>query len=456
MSRLVIVSNRVGPLRDTGKAGGLAVALVDVLKERGGVWFGWTGEISEAGTHSELKRERKGDIELATIDISEADNQEFYAGYANRTLWPIMHYRLDVAEFSPDFEAGYNRVNHRFAVRLQPLLRGDDRIWVHDYQFMPLGAHLREMGIDNPLGFFLHIPWPPTEILSALPRHKGLVRTMLAYDLIGFQTEKDRRHFTDYLREEAGGVELPDGRWEVFGRVARIEAFPIGIDTRGFRAFAESADAQRQIQRLEQTLHGRKQIVGVDRIDYSKGIPHRFRAFGRLLEDFPENCGQVSMLQISPPSRGEVFAYAEIRRELERLAGHINGRYADIDWTPIRFLSRSFQRRSLAGIYRKSRIGLVTSLRDGMNLVAKEYVAAQDPEDPGVLVLSRFAGAAETMKEAVITNPYAADETAAALQASLKMPLDERRARHAALYDKLARFDARWWAEAFLGRLEAP
>lgn len=455
MSRLVIVSNRVGPLKDTGKAGGLAVALVDVLRDTGGLWFGWSGEVTEAGTFSELKRERRGNVELATIDVSPADNEEFYAGYANRTLWPMLHYRLDVAEFSPVFEAGYHRVNERFAARLRPLVGEGDRIWVHDYHFLPLGARLRELGVSGPIGFFLHIPWPPTEVLSALPRHRDLVRAMLAYDLIGLQTERDRRHFVDYLREEAGGHELPDGRWEAWGQVVRVEAFPIGIDTEGYRGFVSTPEARREIQRLDRHLRGRAQIVGVDRIDYSKGIPHRFRAFERLLEDQPELRGRVSLLQISPPSRGEVFAYAEIRRELEHLAGSVNGRYADIDWTPIRFMTRGFPRRALAGIYSRSRVGLVTSLRDGMNLVAKEYVAAQEPEDPGVLVLSRFAGAAEAMSEAMIVNPYAADETAAALQAALQMPLDERRARHGALYARLLEADARWWANTFLDRLAA-
>ncbi len=454
MGRLIVVSNRVGPMKDTGKAGGLAVALVDVLRERGGIWFGWTGEISEAGTFSDLRREKSRAIELATIDMTPADSEEFYAGYANRTLWPILHYRLDVAEFSHDFEAGYNRVNERFATRLRPLIGHDDRIWVHDYHFLPFGAYLRNMGVKNKIGFFLHIPWPPTEIISALPRHRWLVRSMLDYDLIGFQTERDRRHFVDYLREEAGGFEHADGRWEAWGKVVRVEAFPIGIDTEGFRGYAESAEAKREIGRLDRALIGRDQIVGVDRIDYSKGIPHRFRAFERLLDEYPDFRGRVSLLQISPPSRGEVFAYAEIRRELEHLAGHVNGRFAHIDWTPIRFLSRSFPRRALAGIYRKSRVGLVTSLRDGMNLVAKEYVAAQDPDDPGILVLSCFTGAAEEMGEALITNPYATDETAEALKTALTMPLDERRARHAALYARLVAHDAAWWANAFLARLE--
>lgn len=454
MSRLVVVSNRVGPLRDTGRAGGLAVALVDVLRERGGLWFGWTGAVTEAGTFSDLTRERVKAVELATIDISPADNAEFYAGYANRTLWPMLHYRLDLAEFSPAFEAGYRRVNQRFATRLRPLIAEDDRIWVHDYHFLTLGAELRALGVTQRLGFFLHIPWPPTEILSALPRHRDLVRAMLAYDVIGLQTDRDRRHFADYLVEEAGGFAHGDGTVEAWGRRVRVEAFPIGIDTEGYASFAVSPEARRERARLDRHLRGRAQIIGVDRIDYSKGIPHRFRAFERLFDDYPDWRGKVSLLQVAPPSRGEVDAYADIRRELEHLAGHVNGRFADIDWTPIRFITRGFPRKSLAGLYRASRVGLVTPLRDGMNLVAKEYVAAQDPEDPGVLVLSRFAGAAEVMTEAIICNPHAVDETAAAIEHALTMQPDERRARHAALWDKLVRGDARHWANAFLARLE--
>ncbi|WP_181703005.1 alpha,alpha-trehalose-phosphate synthase (UDP-forming) [Chthonobacter albigriseus] len=455
MGRVIIVSNRVGPLKDTGKAGGLAVALVDVLRERGGTWFGWSGEISEAGTFSEMKKEGSRSVELATIDIDPTDNAEFYAGYANRTLWPVLHYRLDLAEFSPVFEAGYRRVNQRFADRLRPLIGPDDRIWVHDYHFFHLAAELRAMGVGNPIGFFLHIPFPPVDMISALPRHRDLVRALMAYDVIGLQTDRDRRHLVDYLREEAGGFDHGDGRVEAWGRTSRIHAFPIGIDTEGFHGFAETPEAKRERSRLERHLTGRRQIVGVDRIDYSKGIPHRFRALERFFDDYPDERGTVSLLQVAPPSRGEVDAYADIRRELEHLAGHINGRFADLDWTPIRFITRGFPRRGLAGIYRSSRVALVTPLRDGMNLVAKEYVAAQKHDDPGVLILSRFAGAAETMGEALIVNPYAADEVAAAIKAALDMPLDERRARHFALYRRLLEGDAKTWANNFISALEA-
>jgi trehalose 6-phosphate synthase len=453
MGKLIVVSNRVGPLRDTGKAGGLAVALIDVLRQRGGVWFGWSGKVSEEGTFSELRRERSKDVELATIDLSQADYEEFYLGYANRTLWPILHYRLDIAEMDRPFEQGYRRVNERFASRLMPLVGPDDTIWVHDYHFFPLAAQLRAMGARNRIGFFLHIPFPPPDILTALPRHLGFVRAMLAYDLIGFQTERDRKHFVTYLTEEAGGTDHGDGTVEAFGRRVRVGAFPIGIDTAGFRDFAVSPEARRESGRLSRSLSGRTQIVGVDRIDYSKGLIARFRGFERLLDNYPETRGQATFLQIAPPSRGDVDAYADIRRELEGLAGHVNGRFADIDWTPIRFITRAFPRKALAGIYRSSRVGYVTPFRDGMNLVAKEYVAAQDPEDPGILILSRFAGAMQEMREAIIVNPYSTEELAEALQTALRMPQEERTARHRTLYARLLSNDARSWANSFLRAL---
>jgi trehalose 6-phosphate synthase len=412
--------------------------------------------VTEAGTAGPLKVENVRNVELATLGLTQAEHDAFYAGYANGTLWPIFHYRLDLADFNRTYEDGYRRVNERFAARLRPLIGPDDVVWVHDYHFFHLAQELRALGVTNRIGFFLHIPFPGPDILTALPRHGRLVRSMLAYDLVGFQSERDRRHFATYVVEEAGGTELGDGRLTAHGLRTRAAAFPIGIDTAGFAGFAVSVAAQRQQDRILRMLGGRQQIIGVDRLDYSKGLPERFRAFERMLEDYPESLGRVSLMQIAPESRAALEAYSDIRRELEGLAGHINGRFADVDWTPIRFLTRAFPRRSLAGLCRASRIGLVTPLRDGMNLVAKEYVAAQDPADPGVLVLSRFAGAAEELREGLIVNPYATEEVAEALHTAVKMPLDERQARFEAMYARLARNDANAWANAFLNALEAP
>ncbi|WP_306027839.1 trehalose-6-phosphate synthase [Stappia sp. MMSF_3263] len=453
MSRLVVVSNRVGPLKDTGRAGGLAVALVDALTETGGLWFGWSGEVSEEGSFGNLKQAGTRKVGMATVDMTQADYDEFYAGYSNKTLWPVLHYRLDLAVFDRRLEDGYRRVNERFATRLRPLLAPDDIVWVHDYHFLPFAAELRGMEVENPLGFFLHIPFPAPEVLAGLPNAATLVRRMLAYDVIGFQSRRDAANFRRFVVEELDGVETGDGELAVGGRRVVARAFPIGIDAAGFARQATTPEARRQTGRVEKLLAGRQQIIGVDRIDYSKGLPERFRAFGRLLDDYPENRGRVSLMQVAPPSRAELDAYAEIRRELEELTGNINGRFADLDWTPIRYMTRSFTRRALAGLYRASRVALVTPLRDGMNLVAKEYVAAQRAEDPGVVVLSRFAGAAEVMPEALIVNPHSAEGVAASLQTALNMPLDERRDRWQAIFDRICENDASAWAHSFLETL---
>lgn len=453
MSRLVVVSNRVGPLKDTGRAGGLAVALVDALAQAGGIWFGWSGETSEEGTFGNVRRVGSRKVLLATLDMTPADYDAFYVGYANKTLWPVFHYRLDLAVFDRHAEEGYLRVNDRFASRLRSLLRPDDVIWVHDYHFLPFAASLRAMEVENPTGFFLHIPFPAPEVLAALPNAAQMVRRMLAYDVIGFQSRRDAANFRRFAVEELGVCEAKNGDLRLGPRRTVVRAFPIGIDAEGFARQATTPDARRHTRRTEKLLAGRQQIIGVDRIDYSKGLPERFRAFGRLLEDYPENRGRISLMQVAPPSRAELDAYAEIRRELEALTGNINGRFADLDWTPIRYMTRSFTRRALAGLYRASRVALVTPLRDGMNLVAKEYVAAQRAEDPGVVVLSRFAGAAEEMSEALIVNPHSAEEVAASLQAALTMPLDERRDRWQALFDRICENDAASWARAFLAAL---
>lgn len=450
MSRLVVVSNRVGPLKDTGRAGGLAVALVDALTKSGGIWFGWSGDISDEGTFGAFKTHTSKSVKMIQLDMTQSDYDDFYAGYANRTLWPVLHYRLDLADFDRRFEQGYRYVNERFSTRLRPLLEPDDIIWVHDYHFLTFAAQLRAMAVKNPIAFFLHIPFPPPEVLAALPNAAAIVRSMLAYDLIGFQTERDASNFRRFVEEELDGKDLGDGRLSVSGGEVIAKAYPIGIDAESFSKFAMSPDARKSTNRLEKLMGGRQQIIGVDRIDYSKGLPERIRAFERLLEDYPENRGRVSLMQIAPPSRSDLDAYIEIRRQLDELTGHINGRFADIDWTPIRFITRSFTRRSLSGVYRASRVGLVTPLRDGMNLVAKEYIAAQRPEDPGVLVLSRFAGAAEQMKEAVIVNPHSAEEVAAGLQHALTMPLDERRDRWQIMFDRLCRDDAIAWSRQIM------
>jgi len=449
--RLVVVSNRVGPLSDSGKAGGLAVGLADALKARGGVWFGWSGETSELGTGSELHRQAVGDVELITVDMTEQEQEEFYGGYANTTLWPLMHYRLDLASFERRFEATYRHVNERMAARLSPLLTDEDTLWIHDYHYLLMGSELRRSGFSGPIGFFLHIPFPSPEIFAALPNANEIVRSMVDYDVIGFQTDRDCRNFVRYVVEELGGTQVDADTVRLGDRTTIAGAFPIGIDAEGFEKLARSADAVALRKKLYTMLEGRKQVLGVDRLDYSKGIPERFRAFAELLDHYPENRGKASLLQIAPLSRAELETYRDLRRELEELAGNINGRFGMLDWTPIRIMTRGFTRRALAGICRASRVGLVTPLRDGMNLVAKEYVAAQDPADPGALVLSRFAGAAKELQGgALMVNPHDPVDVASALQKALIMPLDERRSRWETMRKPVFSTTAQSWCRSFL------
>lgn len=460
MNRLIIISNRVAPVTEgKSQAGGLAVAILEALKRQGGIWFGWNGEIEESAEATEPILKEAGNITYATMPLSRRDHDEYYNGYANATLWPLLHYRLDLASFDAATYEAYRRVNALFAERVTPLLRDQDLVWVHDYHLMPLGQELRRRGHGQRMGFFLHTPWPSPEILSALPAMVELVESLCAYDLIGFHTRDDLGCFTQCVAVSgAGTVEMAEDGASAHitaadGRRVEARIFPISIDTANLEKLAAQAAQSEATQRLRDSLVGRALIVGVDRLDYSKGLPQRFTAFQELLDRYPENLSAVSFLQIAPPSRSDVAEYQQIRRELETMAGHINGHFADFDWVPIRYLNRSFGRRTLAGFYRAAQVGLVTPLRDGMNLVAKEYVAAQDPDDPGVLVLSRFAGAAREMGEALLVNPYDTGEVAECLQRALHMPLAERKERHAAMLQHLREHDITRWREDYVTAL---
>ncbi|WP_333829273.1 alpha,alpha-trehalose-phosphate synthase (UDP-forming) [Pararhodobacter sp.] len=453
--RLVIVSNRVADLRSSRQSGGLAVGLADALRERGGIWFGWNGK-REGETGGAVESHEVGKVTCIGAPISPDDFAAYYLGYANSVLWPLFHYRLDLVDYHTDSFEAYMRVNEAFARQLMPFLKPDDVIWVHDYHLIPLAACLRRLGCRQRIGFFLHIPFPPPDLLSASPHHGELVDALVDYDLVGFQTHTDVSNLKTYLTTHTRARELPDNNFELACRSVQIKRFPIGIDAAGFTALARKGDPDPAIARMRRRMSERKQIIGVDRLDYSKGLPERFRAFETLLAQHPELVGQVSFLQVAPPTRGEVDAYADIRAELERLSGAINGRFADFDWTPLKYICRSIPRTKLAPLLCYSRVGLVTPLRDGMNLVAKEYVAAQDPDDPGVLVLSQFAGAAEEMQEALIVNPYDIDDMAAQLYQALTMSLDERRTRHAALLAHVTTCTAHSWMTDFLTTLTAP
>ncbi|MBU1213139.1 MAG: trehalose-6-phosphate synthase [Alphaproteobacteria bacterium] len=453
MSRLVIVSNRVADVSKSVQSGGLAVALADALRERGGIWFGWDGRVVADDAPINVTINQYEEVQTATLPLNQRDYDEYYVGFSNNVLWPSFHYRLDLGVIDSKSIEGYRRVNQRFARSLAALLEPDDLIWVHDYHFIPLAAELRALGVKQRIGFFLHIPFPPPDIFLAVPEQLWLARALFSYDLVGFQTASDTSNFIRYVLERAEGEQLSESELSAFGCTTRFESFPIGIDVGAFHAMANTPKAEEQIQRIHRRSMASSQIIGVDRLDYSKGLPDRLRAFRRLLELYPENRKAVTLMQISPPTREDVAAYSDIRQELEGLSGAINGEYSDFDWTPVRYIHRAIPRDTLAALFRGSQVGLVTPLRDGMNLVAKEYVAAQDEDNPGALVLSRFAGAAEDLVEAILVNPYDTDEVALALQRALTMRIEERRERHQALIRRVREHDVTNWRESFLDRL---
>lgn len=455
MNRLIVISNRVSAAtgQASGAQGGLAVALTAALREYRGLWFGWSGQQTEHFT-GQIHFEREDGVTTATVDLEEQDIDEYYNGYANRTLWPLFHYRIDLAEYERDFAGGYQRANERFADTVHPLIEPDDAIWIQDYHMIPLGNELRKRGCRNRIGFFLHIPWPPRRLLATLPEARTLVETLFAYDVIGFHTDEWLESFCDFVRAECD-VEVGDGWIRGGGRDVRLITCPIGIDSKEFAALADSEVARETCRRMRESSNGRAMIVGVDRLDYSKGLEERFLGYERFLSEHPDERKEVFLLQIAPPSRGAVESYQRIRSTLESLSGRINGSHADIDWVPIRYVNQGYPRDVLAGVYRAARIGLVTPLRDGMNLVAKEYVAAQDPEDPGVLILSRFAGAAAQMQDALLVNPYSAEELADAIWTALRMPLEERIARWRRLHASVVEQDVMWWRQRFTDALMA-
>ena len=454
MSRLIIISNRVSATTSggSGSQGGLAVALSAALRESGGIWFGWSG----AETHKftgHINLQRNVGVTTATIDLEAQDIDEYYNGYANRTLWPLFHFRTDLAEYERGFAGGYERVNARFADTVSPLLEADDLIWVNDYHLIPLGRELRQRGWKNRIGFFLHIPWPPMRLLLSLPSHRELVESLFAYDVIGFQTHDGVETFLDYARGELHADIGDNGVVTHEGQSVRVIACPIGIDTADFVISANGPVARELHRRMRISANDRTMIIGVDRLDYSKGLQERFLGYERFLTGHPSVQQDIFLLQIAPPSRSDVQSYQEIRATLDGLSGRINGEFADAEWVPIRYVNKGYPRDQLAGMYRAARIGLVTPLRDGMNLVAKEYVAAQDPQNPGVLILSRFAGAAEQLTDALLVNPHSPEEIADALAGALAMPLDERVARWRAMMDNIEQEDVIWWRRKFTDAL---
>jgi len=449
LARIFIISNRVAVPKAGLQPGGLEVALKATLKKHTCVWLGWSGELSDTARTQTF---HKGRNAYVVTDLGGDDFEEYYNGFANRVLWPIFHYRLDLAEFSRRDLSGYWRVNNQFADELVQRLKPDDIVWVHDYHLIPLAKVLRERGVNNRIGFFLHIPLPPPEILTAMPNHDTLIPALGDYDLVGFQTDGDAANFARYLARELGTPTHISHRLGDGERAMRIGTFPVGIETREFNRLAGRAVRTQLVGQVMKSIPG-VLMIGVDRLDYSKGIPARLEAYERFLAAHPEWHGKITYLQITPKSRSQIKEYSEMAEAVNATAGRINGAYSNAAWSPMRYVNRPYSRTALSGLYRAAKVGLVTPMRDGMNLVAKEFVAAQDDEDPGVLILSRFAGAASEFGAAVLVNPYDPDAVGAAIARAMAMPLEERRRRHSELFAALLRNDIADWGDNFLKAL---
>jgi trehalose 6-phosphate synthase len=452
---VIVVSNRVARAKsDEPIAGGLAAALIPMVRDSGAIWVGSSGQTADtpAAKDNFGKIEALGNGALVTVDMPTGHYRGFYEGFANSALWPALHSRPDLIQVTAEDYASYREVNAFMARALLRFTGPDAVFWVQDYHFLPLGAEMRRLQIGRPIGFFLHTPWAERRTMAALPSHAELVQAMLAYDLIGFQTDEDRQNFEDYLQLELG-LSTVDGTVTSPSGLSHLATFPIGIDVDEFSSRATKATTRADVTRLRASLQDAKLVLGVDRLDYSKGLGNRIRAFGRMLEIEPRLRRSVSFLQVAVPTRGNIRAYRELKSELASLVGEVNGRHGEVDWTPIRYLNKSFSQLTLAGFYRAAHVGLVTPLHDGMNLVAKEYVAAQNPFDPGVLVLSSFAGAAKELDAALLVNPHDIDEMARQIAAALVMSLDERRARWHAMVGKLRSCSVQSWFADFLRAL---
>jgi alpha,alpha-trehalose-phosphate synthase [UDP-forming]/trehalose-phosphatase len=458
---LLVVSNRLPELRratapgDKRKrnVGGLVSALEPALRARRGLWLGWSGRTGADADPTRVGLDDEGRPSLAWVDLPEDWHRKYYNGFCNRTLWPLFHTFPGRVRFSDEAWDCYRDANRAFAAAAGELVSEDTPIWLHDYHLLLAGRALRRQGHRGPLGLFLHIPFPGLDVFDMLPWAEQLLDAMLDFDLLGFHTAR----YVENFRQCVGALspaKVSDDAVEHRGRRVRLRAFPIGIVPEPFQAPAEP-DVAEEVAKLLQAIAPSRLVLGVDRLDYTKGIPERLHAFGRMLELFPEWRGRVSLVQISVPSRADVPEYAEQRSRIENTVGRINGEFGEATWVPVRYLYRSYSHRQLAELYRAAAVGYVTPLRDGMNLVAKEFVAAQDPAEPGVLVLSRFAGAAAELRDAVLTNPWHTDGMARDLDRALRMGLEERRQRQEKLLAVVSKTTAATWAEDFLAALEA-
>ena len=469
--RLVVASNRLPiVLQRDGQdrwsaapgAGGLVSAMTPVLRHRGGIWVGWPGVPSEENADLDgalATVSREGGFSYQPVALGRQEVEGFYLGFSNEIIWPLFHDMPSRCTYEPSYWEHYLVANRRFAQTLAETCRADDYLWVHDYHLMSTGAMLKARGYQGDIGFFLHIPFPADEIFLQLPWRRQIIRDLAGYDLIGFQTQRDRRNFLACMRMLFPGtqvvgkghvvsVRIPlSGDW----RRLRAGVFPISIDYRALAQRARSEGVARQCARIRADLQGRAIVLGVDRLDYTKGLPHRLRAFRSLLRRHPEMHERITLIQHVVPSRESIPEYDKLRHEIDYLVSEINGEFTLSGWVPIHYVSRNLQIDELVAYYRAADVMLVTSLKDGMNLVAKEFVASQVDRD-GVLILSEFAGAAaQLQKGAMLVNPHDEVGVADSLLQAVRMPPEERRARMQKLRRAVRELDIFRWVDAFLG-----
>jgi trehalose 6-phosphate synthase len=474
-NRLVIVSNRLpialekdsaGCWRAEPGSGGLVTAIAPVLRDRGGLWIGWPGttETEEMDLKALLHEAVKGSgYTFEPVPLTEEEVGNYYYGFANEILWPLFHDLQTRCNFDPAYWRVFQDVNRKFANVIFRSIDRDDYIWVHDYHLIGVGRELREFGVTYQIGYFLHIPFPPLDLFLKLPWRFQVLKALLAYDMVGFQTQRDEDNFVQCIRAMLKNVSVrSEGQFvtaEVNDREVRIGNFPISIDFDEFAVTAESLEVGQRVAEIQTNLgsdsNRRTILLGVDRLDYTKGIPERLAAFGNALERFPRLREKISLVQIIVPSRVNIPKYRDLKLEIERMVGEINGKYAQTGWVPIHYIFRSVDRTELIALYRAADIALITPLKDGMNLVAKEYCAANVTEN-GVLIMSEFAGAAVQLREeALLVNPYDVEGVAETIATAVDMPIAERRRRMQALRRKVRKFDIYWWVDSYLNAVFA-
>lgn len=465
-TRFIVVANRLpcvlteekpGRWKAKPASGGLVTALQPLMDKQRGLWIGWPGTTRTVPQLDNVLRtvDREAGYDLVPVQLTEQERNDFYYGYSNEVIWPLFHDLLSRCNFEPTYWQSYQVVNRRFAeaiLRNQP--GRNDFIWVHDYQLMYVGQALREKSYTGKVAFFLHIPFPPLDIFLKLPKQRQLLHALLQYDLLGFQTVRDERNFIFCVRQLMDDAEVSrDGEYhqiELHGRKVRTGNFPIGIDFADFERKAASEEVARQAWNIHAGFPDRQLILGVDRLDYTKGIPDRLRAFGNALERYPELRGNTTLIQVVVPSRVDIPEYQKLKSEIEGLVGAINGRFSVGNWMPVHYMFRGLERDELLAWYRTAEIALITPHKDGMNLVAKEYCACSIEENC-VLILSQFAGAADQLKRgALLINPYDVEQTGDAIYQAFKMSREERRQRMKKLRQSIQKEDVFWWLRSFV------